>query len=262
LELAQRVCESDADAFVIAGDVADINLENFEACLRVFDAFKGLKLLVPGNHDLWTTSGSSMEKYQTLLPRIAEACGFSMLDAGPAVLGDAAFIGNIGWYDYSFRNPEMGLSTEDYRYKALPGVCSWNDSIYINWDLDDEEFTEMCLRKLRQHYSQVEPRVKRVVAVLHHVPFAELLYGPSSRPLEFCRAYLGSERFGHLLLRCEKVRYVICGHRHGRDGFHKGKLRAFVVGSEYETKSLMELDLRSGEHSYIDFRPAPQTAQS
>ncbi|MDP6439828.1 MAG: metallophosphoesterase [Candidatus Brocadiia bacterium] len=256
-ELAARVCESDAGVFVIAGDVGVVEPDSFLDCLRLFEGFRGLRFLVPGNHDLWVDSGSSREKYERLLPLAAESCGFHMLDCGPVLHGSTAFIGTIGWYDYSLRNPELGLSTEQYRSKSMPGHCVWNDGKYVKWDLDDEEFLELCIQGLERHYREVEARAEDVVVVLHHLPFADLLYGPASRPLEFCRAYMGSRRLGELLASLPKVRYVICGHRHGQAVCERDGLTALVAGSEYKMKRLIELDLDSGGYSFTDF-PAPQ----
>jgi len=247
--LAERVCASDAHAFIIAGDVAGANLADFEECLRLFDSFAGRKLLVPGNHDIWTRSGSSRDKYESDLPRAAGNCGFHMLDSGPVLLGGTAFVGTIAWYDYSMRNPSLGLSKDDYSRKTF-GRMKWNDGVYVRWDLRDEEFVDVTLGRLEEHYRQVEGQAKRVVAVLHHLPFSELLYGPASRPLEFCRAYMGSERFGRLLARLPKLSHAICGHRHGPAVFGQEGLTSFVVGSEYGLKRLLELDLESGHHAH------------
>jgi len=252
-ELAAFVCESDCDAFAIAGDVGGAHPKDFEQCLQLFAGFKGLKLLVPGNHDLWTSTGDSLRKYCNVLPRLTRKCGFHYLDSRPLVAGSVGFIGNIGWYDYSFRNPRIGLTVADYRRKAVPGLCTWNDRDYIRWRLDDAQFTERCLGRLRRHHRSVEPQVEQVVCVLHHVPFAELLYGPADAALEFCRAYLGSEQFGLLLVGCPKVRYVICGHRHGQASCEQGNLKAFVTGSDYARKRLLEIDLASGQHQSREF---------
>jgi len=252
-KLARHVCGSDADVFVIAGDIADLGVENFEACLRLFDGFKGLKLLVPGNHDLWTTSADSMEKYRTVLLAVARRCGFHMLDTEPVCAGEVAFVGNIGWYDYSLRNPNLRLSDDDYRRKTLPGVCTWNDGVYIQWDLDDEQFSQMCLDRLERHYALVASRVERAVVVLHHLPFAEMIRDTGVLTLEFCRAYMGSARFGELLTQCQKVRHVICGHRHARSAHQAGRLEALAVGSEYTLKRLLALDLETGDSTYTAF---------
>jgi len=254
-ELARFVCASEADAFAICGDVADPRLERFAACLALFAGFEGLKLLVPGNHDVWNNEMGSRQKYREALPAIAADHGFAMLDAGPVTAGRVGFIGSMAWYDYSFRNRELNVEMEHYRKKELPGVCIWNDGRFIDWQVSDEEFTRKCLRKLRAAYRAVEPRVHTVVALLHHLPFAELLYGRAGAAQEFSRAFLGSELFGRLLLDCPKVRYVFCGHRHGAASWQVDHLESFCVGSEYLLKRLIALDLATGEREFYVFRP-------
>ncbi len=256
LKMADFVRESDADVFAIAGDVGDADTECFSFCLELFEEFDGLKLVVPGNHDLWTSGQSSYEKYQEVLPGLAADLGFRMLDAGPERAGNLGFVGNIGWYDYSFRSPDLDVSTEQYRTKELPGVCMWNDARFIDWDMTDDQFTERCVRRLLAAYRAVEPDVDSVIAVMHHVPFKELLYERSNAAFEFCRAFLGSDRFGRLLMDCPKVKYVFCGHRHGPDEAVIGGVQAFCVGSEYRLKRLVELDLHTGVARLHLFRPA------
>jgi len=256
LELARFVCDSGADAFAIAGDVGETDPASYGACLDLFAGFGGAKLVVPGNHDLWTTDGDSLEKYRDVLPRIAAEHGFHALDTAPLTLGATAFIGSIGWYDYSFRNPDLPVPLAQYERKELPGVCVWNDGRFVHWDLTDAEFTDRCVRRLLRHYREVEGRVETVVAVLHHVAFRGLLYGPADAAHEFCRAYMGSERLGRLLEDCPKVRYVFCGHRHGPNDGRFGRIHAFNIGSEYLVKRLIDFDLRTGEHETHVFGPA------
>lgn len=247
LKLAEFVRDSGADVFLIAGDVADADVDWFSACLDLFAGFKGEKLVVPGNHDLWSAGVGSERKYREVLPRIAADSGFRMLDVGPVVVGGTGFIGNIGWYDYTFRNPDLNVTLQQYRQKRLPGVCTWNDGRFIDWEVSDEDFTEKCLRKLETAYRSIEPQVHTVVAATHNLPFAELMYGPTSPTYEFCRAYLGSKRFGELLSTCRKVRYAFCGHRHARDQARVGQIDAYLVGSDYMFKRLLDLDLATGE---------------
>jgi predicted phosphohydrolase len=261
LELAQFVCASGADALAIAGDVADADTEYFASCLKLFAGFKGLKLVVPGNHDLWSAGVGTEKKYREVLPAIASDCAFKMLDAGPVAAEGVGFIGNIGWYDYSFRNQGLNVALEQYALKELPGVCTWNDGRYVDWKVSDQQFADKCLRKLQVAYRSIESKVHTAVAVLHTVPFRELLYGPSSAAYEFCRAYMGSERLGRLLLDFRKLRYAFCGHRHGPERRRLGHVEAFVVGSDYLTKRIVDLDLTTGEHKLHAFEPSLDTAE-
>jgi predicted phosphohydrolase len=262
LRLAEHVHRSGADAFAIAGDVADADTESFRACLDLFAQFKGLKLLVPGNHDLWTAGVGSLKKYRQILPALATDCGFRMLDSAPVVADRTGFIGSIGWYDYSFRNPALNISMENYSNNELPGVCTWNDVQFIDWELTDEEFTDKCLRKLKAAYRSIEPRVHTVVVLLHHLPFRELLYGPSSLAYEFCRAFMGSDRLGKILLDCPKVRYAFCGHTHAASACKAGRIEAVSVGSNYVSKRLVELDLTTGQHTAHEFTGEPAASKT
>lgn len=254
-QIAEYVNNSDADVFAIAGDVAGRDVADFRRCLGLFEGFPGVKLLVPGNHDVWTDGEDSEEKYRVLLPQEARRCGFRMLDTAPEVVGGVAFIGSMGWYDYSFRSPGLGLNAEQYAAKSLPGVATWNDGLFVHWSYSDAEFTDLCLRRLQEHYRQVEKLAESVVVILHHLPFRELLCGSAEPALEFSRAYMGSERFGELLLRSPAVCCVVCGHRHGPGECRRNSLDAFVVGSGYETKSLLTLDLRTAEWERLTLCP-------
>jgi 3',5'-cyclic AMP phosphodiesterase CpdA len=242
-ELANWVCEADADVLALAGDVADGPPDFFDACFGLFEDFEGLKLVTPGNHDLWAKGASSLERYRTIYPRIAADRGFAMLDEGPQVLGNTAFIGNIGWYDYSFRNPELGLPLEQYEAKEMPGVCTWNDGRFIDWPYTDAEFLEECIRRLKEHYAAVEADAEVVVAVLHHLPFRRLV--PTGRPdkFAFAAAYMGAERLGEALLACPKVTDVYCGHSHWRAAADVGGINAVSVGCTNADKRLEVLDV-------------------
>lgn len=254
--LAREVCASGAEVFALAGDAAGVGPGPLQECLELFQDFSGLKLFVPGNHDLWTDGGSSYRKYTETLPRLTAGRGFHMLDVAPRVVGRTGFVGNVGWYDYSLRRRDLGVPAAEYARKTKPGVGTWMDLNFINWSYSDAEFTDLCVRTLSRHYRDVEGRADRVVAILHHLPFRELLYGETGdEALEFCRAYMGSERLGRLLLDWPALRYCVCGHRHGPDSVRKEGLRAYVAGSGYRTKRLLRLNLDSGEHEYREFAP-------
>ena len=71
-EIARELCQDDADVLVIAGDTFAHDLATLEACLRLFDDFKGPKCIVAGNHDLWVDRvGDSQAVYEHALPATA-----------------------------------------------------------------------------------------------------------------------------------------------------------------------------------------------
>jgi len=259
--LAQFAAESGADALIIAGDVADSTDDGFVECLSQFEAFDGPRMLVPGNHDVWAPDGppegvdgsGSMAKYQRALPAQAQHAGFHMLDGHPLRLGPVAFVGTMGWYDYSLRNPALDVTPEQYESKELPGICTWNDVRYVDWAPSDGEFTEGRLRQLKADCLAVADGAQQIVAVMHHLPLRELMYGPMSRAFEFTRAYMGSQRFGRLLQHCPGVRHVLCGHRHSPARARVGNLDAVCVGSRYRMKRLIDLDLETDNHRVHTF---------
>jgi hypothetical protein len=180
-----------------------------------------------------------------------------LLDEGPLLVGQTAFIGSIGWYDYSLRSEELDLTLEQYAAKRVRGLATWNDLHFVDWPWSDAEFTERCLARLEAHCHEAAAQAERLVGVIHHVPFRELLYGPAAPPYEFCRAYLGSDRFGRLFERCPALRHVLCGHRHGYAHERIGEIDAWCVGSEYSRKRLLELNLAEGTATVHAFAVAP-----
>ena len=90
--LAERVRAEKADALVLVGDTAGIELDPWRQCLALFDGFPGRKLLVPGNHCLWCREGeTTLDRYERVLPQVAAEAGFTVLDHQPVVLGTVGF---------------------------------------------------------------------------------------------------------------------------------------------------------------------------
>lgn len=273
-DLARRACEAGGDAIVLAGDSAGADLEVLRGCLRLFADFPGRRLLVPGNHCLWCREGeNSMDRYERLLPEVAGEEGFAVLDHQPVVLRDerqsVLLVGSIGWYDYSFADKSLGLPEAFYRAKVAPGAANyyeehrhlveahrevlterhlemsgrWMDGVHVRLGMSDEEFVELLEGRLRGQLAEWGPRVDRVVAFMHHVPFGAGL--PQGRPdrFAFAAAYMGSPRLGRVLLDCEKVSHVYCGHSHWPDSRKVGSVNVINVGSTYIEKRLVTLEL-------------------
>lgn len=110
--LARAVCEASADVLVVAGDCAADGPELVPKVLGLLSGFSGPRLLVPGNHDLWQDQQpfETWRIYDEIIPEMAAAYGFHYLDHGAFLLGDTAFVGCMGWYDYAFRQAEAPLA--------------------------------------------------------------------------------------------------------------------------------------------------------
>ena len=74
-------------------------------------------------------------------------------------------------------------------------------------------------------------RVRRIVAFVHHLPFADLV--PPGRPARFAfaAAYMGSNVLGSVLLGCPAVTDVYCGHSHWRGRRTIGHVNVVNIGS-------------------------------
>jgi predicted phosphohydrolase len=270
--VAREACALGGDAIVLLGDSAGADLDAFGAALRLFADFPGRRLLVPGNHELWTRDGeSSLHRYQRLVPDAARREGFEVLDFAPQVLGEVGIVGSVGWYDYSLADETLGIPREFYAAKVSPAAAEyldephhrallarhgdrlgerqrsfrarWMDGVRVRLGMSDAAFVERLRGRLRSQLAGVAPRVRRIVACFHHLPFAEQL--PPNRPpkFAFAGAFLGSGAFGAECLREPKVTHAISGHSHWPDARTIGRVRAINVGCTYREKRLEVLDL-------------------
>lgn len=272
-EMIRNINSSDADVLLLGGDIApanDMALENF---LKSISGFRGKKMYVAGNHDLWTTDGSSLDRHEKILPMIYRKYGFHSLEKEPVVYKDVGFAGNIGWFDYSFvrvYSPPNGskfkrtvkgepvgqpvswqeLTDEDFSTQAigimgmlgLKRVTGSNDIEYMHGIGTDKEFCAKLTHKLEEDIKAIEDSVKKIVIVMHCVPFKEGLARDNSAP-EVCvrNAYAGSKRLGEVIFRHPKVSTLVWGHVHNRQKFVKGRTQCYNVsfdktGSENPVK--------------------------
>jgi 3',5'-cyclic AMP phosphodiesterase CpdA len=259
-DLIDRMNTAGGDVLVVIGDTAVGDGDSLERCLARF-RFAGPKLFVAGNHELWTNGADSLTDFEVDLPRRVRALGWHWLETDPFVAGDVAVVGTIGWYDYSFAPPELGIPRRFYEAKVSPGaaarlpsfarlldqsddvlpiardvVARWNDGKFVKLGRTDPEFLQECLDRLQKNLIAVES-ARTVVAAVHCLPFGELLPPPHSAQWDFVKAYLGSERIGQLLLAHPNVKHVYCGHSHYPARADVGGIAAVNIGSGYRVKT-------------------------
>jgi putative phosphoesterase len=244
--LAKTICDEGGDVLLLCGDNARLPLKNTIDCLSLFKHFAGRKLVVAGNHDLWVNGDApfdSRDMYSVILPEIYHQCGFHGLDYAPTVINDIGFVGTVGWYDYSFREPALDLPLETYEKKILDDGTIWMDIRYIRWKYTDPEFTNLTLAKLREQISIVETKCETIIAALHHLPFENLVMRRADRAWSFANAFMGSAKYGEELLKHPTVKYAICGHTHVQRAAQNGHMNCFSIGSNYRTKRREILDI-------------------
>ena len=260
LALVQQVAELQPDALVLAGDLGEG--EQFAACLRLFRELPCAKLLVPGNHDLWThdPSPASLELYEEGLPAIAAEHGFHYLDRAPYLSADSmeAVVGSINWYDYSFADPELEQEIPDvramYQAKRFPHG-QHNDGRYIHLGMSDAAFTRRVVDRFRDQLRGLPGNVERVTVIQHHPPVRALFYPTPLVTVDqrVWLAYTGNRRMQDLVLNEPRVRHVICGHTHAAcEADILGK-RCLNIGGDYGWKRLLLLDTVTGEEQSWEF---------
>ncbi len=126
---------SDDDIVIICGDISwGLRLDEAMADFRWIEALPGKKIITKGNHDLWWTSMSKLNK-------ISESITFLQNDA--YIAGDTAICGTRGW------------------------ICPGTEG----FDAHDEKIYKRELMRLKMSLdSAVKSGAKKIAAALHYPP--------------------------------------------------------------------------------------------
>lgn len=266
LEQIAQINAMQFDVLLVVGDTATADDPALEECLRSF-TFTGPKLFVAGNHELWTRGSDSHDLFARVLPERVTAAGWHWLEGRPFRHGPVAFVGTIGWYDYSFATDHLGIPRRFYEAKVSPGaaarleeyahlvtgatdvqehhleiVARWNDGRHVKLHRSDELFLQQRLDELEQSLRQVGDAAQ-VIAAVHHVPHGEMLPPRRGGSWDFAWAYLGSQRIGEALLRHRNVSHIICGHSHFRHQHRINGVQMINIGSGYRQKHAVMLEV-------------------
>ncbi|TFH10826.1 MAG: hypothetical protein E4H14_01865, partial [Candidatus Thorarchaeota archaeon] len=239
----RRVEEVEPDVFIIAGDISD-RLDVLSDSLSRLMVDSCTNLYVAGNHDIWFEDGkssSSLEKYSKYMNDICRNNGFTHLPDYHFISGKTAFVGSVGWYDYSFRRPELEIPIENYEQKEYQGAV-WYDLFKIDWGYTDIEATDLFNRKLEYDLSILPESVAQIVYVSHHLPFRELTVYRDRLPWDFHSAFMGAQSTGRILENDGRVVLSISGHSHIRNLTSIGEITAMTVPLGYGRPNLDKLD--------------------
>jgi 3',5'-cyclic AMP phosphodiesterase CpdA len=245
--ISKLVREARPDVVIVAGDAGN-TIEALDEALSYFDGVDARKFFVPGNHDVWIESEDgelvgSRSKYERLIPEACRRRGFHDLGREPVVIGDVGFVGSLGWYDYSFADPRLGLR-EDVYWKGRYGDEIWWDKKMTYWvapadsgparrsggeaareRMRDTNVCREMTARLEADLRSIEDRVTKIIAVIHTLPFFVGI--PRSEPPYYLDGYTGSARLGEVLQAHKKVEHCIHGHKHTSGEWTVGGIRTF-----------------------------------
>ncbi len=213
-----------SNAIVIVGDISSSGNLGFVyiTLSTIRDVVDIPVLVVPGNHDIFLNLDEMGKGIDSLLKldmfnEAVRITGCIPLMKKPYVIGDTGFVGTIGWYDYSFAPDYLGLSIEDFKIKYY-GIYIWADKEYVRLPISDEEFTQILLNKFEEHIKEVYDKVDKIVAVMHHLPFRELVHYKHIPEWDYFSTFMGSQAFGEIIRKYVKIKLVLHGHQHNGVG--------------------------------------------
>lgn len=232
--IRHRIDEINPDIVIVAGDVSE-TIGELEYHLGRLVIDSATNLYVAGNHDVWfeeDTGLGSLEKYSRTIGDVCRRTGFIHLPDEPQIHNGIGFIGSMGWYDYSFRRPDLEIPEENYIQKQWKGSI-WRDYYSIDWPYTDKEITELLNSKLQYDLKTMPDSVSKIIYISHHLPFRELTFYKDCLPWDFFSAFMGSMSTGDILKDDGRVMLSISGHSHIRRKLQVGDITAITVPLGY-----------------------------
>ncbi|GAA0349303.1 metallophosphoesterase [Bacillus horti] len=222
------------DVLILAGDLAGDATAALKLIEEIKETTRRAVYFIAGNHDVWVPkeANSSWEAYHSMNEN--ESCISS-----PIKIGDYTMIGGMGWYDYSLGYSHVTMNHFKEQKKHLR-----KDSIYARWEMDDKEVVDKMLNQWQHQLDN--HRSDRVIFINHFIPYKDFItWHTDNEELNFCNAYMGSERIGELLDNYKNIEYVIFGHTHQRYGIvdYRGKkiiCQPFGLVTDWEGNSMVE----------------------
>lgn len=228
-EFAGYLREQGAQLAVVAGDISEKTEETLSTIQRIEEQSGVQTVYVPGNHDLWGAQDQGDQVYAIYKTYQNDSHCLSGRDL---VLGDLAVVGDAGWYDYSFGNPQF--TREEFDAMTYHGR-TWQDFFRNQWTKDNQGRCRQMNRELEERIQR--HRGKKVLLVTHMLPVEEFTV-PEERPdWPYFNAFLGSRELGDLCIR-NKVHTSVCGHVHYRKSFSRDGVNWMCRCLNYHTEWL------------------------
>jgi 3',5'-cyclic AMP phosphodiesterase CpdA len=114
------------DVLIVAGDISD-SLAAIDECLAALTCRFSRVMYVPGNHELWVHRdhvSSSLAKFDAVMTT-ARDLG---VEVRPWRNGSTVIVPLLGWYDFSFGEPDEALRAMWMDFHACVWPPDWNEA--------------------------------------------------------------------------------------------------------------------------------------
>ena len=239
LHLKMAKDSTNPDILIVAGDIGEcINgTKLFEKCIASLTELFKTVLVIPGNHDLWTIDGNSLDIFNNVLPKICRDYGAFWLEDENFVTGNLAIVGSYLHYDYSAIRIIPAVKHLPKEFFIVHKKSIINDGRYLK--INDVGFANKIGEQFKNRLltAQNDDKIKHIIVVTH-VPCIETqLEVKSDYNYSLGTVFFANVTYQDTILGCSKVSHVVSGHTHvGRrasipkDG---GEIEVVCLDSDY-----------------------------
>ncbi len=259
-KIKEVVSLKEIDVLYFGGDLAEPDKENPE---RGWDNFKrGLELLAAssapvklftlGNNDLEQLQDAVLTDHYGEMKRRVGEYGFHLLEDGPFIHEEIAFVGNVGWSDGTLWTPFAGKTTFPNSVETI----RTRENLYFNGltrkqaeDLTSIDFYNHCRTRIKRDLDRVEKNdnVWGVIVGIHFVPDKSFVRSSSSK-FNYRNWYMGAEGHAEHYQR-RKVIGGFTGHTH-RSGMERiGKCDVYNISGDQQPQ-IFEIRKREGKYDF------------
>ncbi|MBW7473717.1 metallophosphoesterase [Paenibacillus oenotherae] len=216
-ELCRVSREEQLDILIVAGDISSEPSEVIAAVKQLEEHAHAKILFVPGNHDYWSVKDRERDTWSIYRQyQQTEGC----LSGSPySPNEDWVIIGDSGWYDYSFGEPEYTVEEFD---RMTQGDSLWKDSLFVRWGRSNREMHAYFYNKLRTELERHKD--KKIMLVTHMLTHPAFTVPVTREPWGYFNAFLGSAEYAGLY-KDFPVKYGIMGHVHYRKTLQYGNTK-------------------------------------
>lgn len=242
------------DVIIFAGDLAEtINgIHHYKQLMSIIDSIAGhiTKLILPGNHDLWSQGGEdfSQQLFNSILRNIVEDySNMHWLESSNFYLNDIAIVGSYLHYDYSAQEKSLKLPNEYYRRNKH--IVN-NDGTYLTVK-DDIAFANEIGRAFQDRLKEANSRddIRTIVVATHVSCFeCQITRRPNVYTWAISTAYFGNLSHESFIRSIIKVEHVLSCHSH-RGSHHEivrgnaPSIKVFNLNGDYSRPERITIEV-------------------